>query len=177
MTACTVHAHDGWWCTVWETNQRMAEQKFNAVTVKWFVKYTTYVLQVLETIGLGNNKCRYWKVCQWEGAVIAEWDHLLIRRSTLSLQTAWTSFYASLEWKIATARPFILNRDTVTDMMPATPPEPGSCAVQWWLSLVLCRLLHPQEAQIDTNRSFLAGKVSSRVHFVCSVHVKAVDQQ
>ena len=64
-----------------------------------------------------------------------------IKSFTLSLQTPWTSFdpylYSGgssfcrplLWWKIATVRSFILNRGIKTDIMPATPPDPGWCAV------------------------------------------------
>ena len=65
-----------------------------------------------------------------------------IKSFTLSLQTAWTSLdpylysggpivlhRSPLWWKIATVRSFILNRGIMTDIMPATPPEPGWCAV------------------------------------------------
>ena len=34
-----------------------------------------------------------------------------------------------LSWKVAIARCLILNRGIVTDTMPATPSEPGWCAV------------------------------------------------
>ena len=56
---------------------------------------------------------------------------------TLSLHTAWTSFdpfniecSASFsQWKVASARSFILSNGIVTDTMSATPPEPRWCAV------------------------------------------------
>ena len=58
--------------------------------------------------------------------------------STLSLQTAWTSFdlymYSGVSssagwWKVSNCKVFCIQQGIVIDMMPTTPPDPGWCAV------------------------------------------------
>ena len=50
-------------------------------------------------------------------------------------------------WKVATARPFTLNRHIVTDIMPATPPEPSWCTLcipfhQWAVVSQVGKMTH-----------------------------------